>query len=681
MEPLREGDPARIGPYRLTARLGAGAMGQVYLGEDPNGRKAAVKLLNPELADSPEYRERFAREFEAARRVAGDRTGHVVDADPEAERPWLATAYLPGPTLREAVVRDGPLDEARGAALGAGLAEGLTAIHGCGLVHRDLKPSNVILAEDGPRIIDFGIARAVDASTLTGTGTVLGTYGFMSPEQITADTAGPASDVFALGCVLAFAATGRGPFDASTVPAVIHRVISEPPRLDGVPGGLREVIEACLAKTPESRPGTGEVRDRLAALAAEAPTRVDPGPEPTRVDPNAGPGYADPGAAPGFTPGRADRSGYGPPADGTTVLAAPGPEPRPRMGRRALLIGGGAVVLGAAAVPLWTLLDRDDTPSGGSDPGTKRIGISLPYNEEPRWNFDGEQLTAHFEAAGHDVDLMYADGTRESQIAHLEGMIADEVDAVVVSLIDADAAADVLDRARAAGVLVVAYDRPVGDDPAADYYVGSDLSKVGVLQAEYLIASLGLDSGAGPFTLELFAGNALDPTARVFYDGAWDVLRPYVEAGRLIVPSGETDFDDVATDYWDPAIARDRMTELLETYYPAGSSLDVLLSPFDGITAALIDAIETHGLAMPLVVGHDPDADSLPYLTDGRQAMTVFTDPRALAEATVDLVATVLDGGEPDTDDTGAVPTVLVDPVAVDAEHSQELLIDSGYLD
>nr|BFF26021.1 hypothetical protein GCM10025732_39860 [Glycomyces mayteni] len=515
----------------------------------------------------------------------------------------------------------------------------------------------MVLAGDGPRIIDFGIARAVDASTLTGTGTVLGTYGFMSPEQITADTAGPASDVFALGCVLAFAATGRGPFDASTVPAVIHRVISEPPRLDGVPPGLREVIDACLAKAPESRPGTEEVRSRLAGLAAEAPTRVDP---------NAGPGFA---------PGRA---GQGLSTD-ETVLAAPGPQPRPR--RRALLVGG-AAALAAAAVPLWLLLDREDTPSGGgSGPGAKRIGVSLPRGEEPRWNFDGEQLTARFEDAGHDVDLMFADGVAESQAAHLDGMIADGVDALVVGLIDAAAAADVLGRARDAGILVVAYDRAVGDEPAADYFVGSDLSKVGVLQGEYLVAALGLDDGAGPFNLELFAGNALDPTARLFFDGAWDVLRPHVEAGRLVVPSGATSFDDVATDYWDPAIAGNRMAEVLEAHYPAGSRLDAVLSPFDGITAALIDAIETHGLAMPLVVGYDPNADSLPYLADGRQAMTVFTDPRTLAEATADLVATVLDDGTPETDGTGAVPTVLVDPVTVDAENSRELLVDSGYLD
>lgn len=200
----------------------------------------------------------------------------MVNADPDAERPWLATEYIPGPTLREAVVDVGTLDADRLAALGMGLAEGLAAIHAHGLIHRDLKPGNVIMAADGPRIIDFGIARAVDSSTLTGTGTVLGTFGFMPPEQISADAPVPAGDVFALGCVLVFAARGAGPFDASSVLAIMHRVLHEPPDLRGVPDGLREVVAACLAKDPAQRPETGELIARFAALgAATTPLWLD----------------------------------------------------------------------------------------------------------------------------------------------------------------------------------------------------------------------------------------------------------------------------------------------------------------------------------------------------------------------------------------------------------------------
>ncbi|WP_433473320.1 WD40 repeat domain-containing serine/threonine protein kinase [Spirillospora sp. CA-142024] len=266
MEPLRPGDPERVGPYRLECRLGAGGMGEVFLGVTPGGRRVAVKLIRAEYAQDARFRSRFAREVEAARKVGGFYTAQVVDADPDADEPWMATAYIPGPSLREAA----PLDVPGVRALGAALAEGLAAIHASGLVHRDLKPGNVIMSPDGPRIIDFGIARTADATALTSTGAVVGTYAFMSPEQIRADTAGPASDVFSLGCVLAFAATGGAPFDADNVPGIVHRIVSAPPDLTGVPAELRPAIEACLVKEPERRPSPAEA----ARLLAAPPTRT-----------------------------------------------------------------------------------------------------------------------------------------------------------------------------------------------------------------------------------------------------------------------------------------------------------------------------------------------------------------------------------------------------------------------
>jgi serine/threonine protein kinase len=211
-DPLREGDPTRVGPYRLYGRLGQGGMGQVFLGLSRGGLVVAVKIARPELAGDEQFRHRFGAEVAAARKVGGFYTAHVVDADPDADPPWLASACIAGPSLHRAVVDHGPLPSESVAALGAGLAEGLAAVHMCGLVHRDLKPANVILAHDGPRLIDFGIARALDATSYTQTATVLGTAAFMSPEQATARPAGPESDVFSLGCVLAFAATGRSPF-------------------------------------------------------------------------------------------------------------------------------------------------------------------------------------------------------------------------------------------------------------------------------------------------------------------------------------------------------------------------------------------------------------------------------------------------------------------------------------
>ncbi|MFI6520566.1 WD40 repeat domain-containing serine/threonine protein kinase [Spirillospora sp. NPDC050679] len=270
MDALRADDPRQVGPYRLEGRLGAGGMGEVFLAASPSGRKVAVKLVRAQYAADPEFRRRFAREIEAARRVGGFHTAQVVDADPDAASPWMVTAFVPGPSLRQVVLRQGPLAPRAVRELGAGLAEGLTAIHACGLVHRDLKPGNVIMAPDGPRIIDFGIARATDATALTSTGAVVGTFSFMSPEQVRADATGPASDVFSLGCVLAYAALGRGPFDAPTIPAIVHRIVGAQPDLEGLTADpqLRDLIARCLAKDPARRPG---VPDVLAGLTAPPP--------------------------------------------------------------------------------------------------------------------------------------------------------------------------------------------------------------------------------------------------------------------------------------------------------------------------------------------------------------------------------------------------------------------------
>ncbi|GGT46570.1 protein kinase [Nonomuraea spiralis] len=266
--PLRDGDPAHIGSYRLQARLGGGGMGEVFLGRSPGGRLVAVKVVRPELADNNDFRRRFASEVDAARKVGGFYTAQVVDADTDATQPWLATAYIPGPSLHQAIDEHGPLPLESAAVLGAGLAEGLAAVHACEMVHRDLKPANVILAEDGPRLIDFGIARALDATSHTQTSTVLGTAAFMSPEQAMARKVGPASDVFSLGCVLAFAVTGRSPFGTGPVHAVVFRVVHADPDLQGVPAPLAALVAACLAKEPAARPSLEQVLTQLTALAS-----------------------------------------------------------------------------------------------------------------------------------------------------------------------------------------------------------------------------------------------------------------------------------------------------------------------------------------------------------------------------------------------------------------------------
>ncbi|MCF2532641.1 serine/threonine-protein kinase [Yinghuangia soli] len=264
-------DPQKVGPYQIIGRLGSGGMGWVYLGRSPTGRKVAVKVVRPEFCEEPEFRDRFAREVSAARSVDGLFTAAVVDADTDGDPPWLATVYVPGPSLSEEVARNGPLPEAQVRLLGAGLAEALRAIHGAGVVHRDLKPSNVLLAPDGPRVIDFGISRIVGESGLTRSGVVLGTPAFMSPEQITGMMVGPSSDIFSLGGILFFAATGKWPFGGGD--GHLYRLVHGEAALETAPAALRGLIGRCLAKAPADRP---DLDTLLGDLLADAQPVLGP---------------------------------------------------------------------------------------------------------------------------------------------------------------------------------------------------------------------------------------------------------------------------------------------------------------------------------------------------------------------------------------------------------------------
>jgi serine/threonine protein kinase len=256
---LQPGDPRLIGPYRLVGQLGAGGMGRVFLGMSAGGRPVAVKIIRAELAADPEFRTRFRREVTAARRVNGLFTALVVDADVDAVVPWLATAFVPAPSLAETVNESGPLSPRAVLSLAAGLAEGLVAIHSVGVVHGDLKPSNVLLAEDGPRVIDFGISQAAGAAPVTPTGLVVGSPGFMSPEQALGRKVGPLSDVFSLGAVLAFAATGERPFGSGSPVELLDRVVHGSPRLDAVPAEVRSLCRRCLARDPDQRPSAASL--------------------------------------------------------------------------------------------------------------------------------------------------------------------------------------------------------------------------------------------------------------------------------------------------------------------------------------------------------------------------------------------------------------------------------------
>ncbi|MFJ3175536.1 serine/threonine-protein kinase [Streptomyces roseus] len=279
---LRREDPRVVGSFRLHRRLGAGGMGVVYLGSDRRGQRVALKVIRPDLAEDQEFRSRFAREVSAARRIRGGCTARLVAADLEAERPWFATQYVPGPSLHDKVAEEGPLTAAQIAAIGAALSEGLVAVHEAGVVHRDLKPSNILLSPKGPRIIDFGIAWATGASTLTHVGTAVGSPGFLAPEQVRGAAVTPATDVFALGATLAYASTADSPFGHGSSEVMLYRVVHEEPHLIGVPDALAPLVQACLAKDPEDRPTTLQLSMRLKEIAAREAQGLSDGRPPAQ---------------------------------------------------------------------------------------------------------------------------------------------------------------------------------------------------------------------------------------------------------------------------------------------------------------------------------------------------------------------------------------------------------------
>ncbi|MFE2096127.1 serine/threonine-protein kinase [Streptomyces sp. NPDC059468] len=427
MQSLAPDDPARIGPYRLLSRLGAGGMGRVYLAREadagPGATTVAVKLIRTDPdAEQSEFRRRFTREVAAARRVSGAWTARVLDADTDAEQPWVATEYVPGPTLRAVVRGDfGALPSASAHVLAHRLAQALDAIHGAGLVHRDLKPSNILLTVDGPRVIDFGVSQVLDAtvdSSLTGTGTLVGTPEFMSPEQVRGERVTPAGDVFSLGSVLAYAATGRSPFQGAGeggLHAQLFRIAYEEPDLTGVPEVIADLVRRCLAKHPDDRPTVPELIDltlrapagawlpasllaRLDRVAAqplpETPHRGEPTPEPPRFPefpelpefpdlPELPDLPEEPAAAERRDPLDVPEAGIAPPH----VIRTP-PAPRvPRFGGRAAgvllpvlavlsVVAGGYVVLPTLVATPWSALGdhpRERAPGYYAFGGTWRV--------------------------------------------------------------------------------------------------------------------------------------------------------------------------------------------------------------------------------------------------------------------------------------------------------------------
>ncbi|WP_432102941.1 serine/threonine-protein kinase [Streptomyces sp. bgisy091] len=398
MQPLEAGEPHTIGAYRLLGRLGAGGMGRVYLGRSAGGRTVAVKVVHPHYALDEQFRARFRREVDAARRLGARWTAPVLDADPDAAVPWVATGYVAGPPLSDAVTRHGPLPEYAVRALGAGLGEALDAVHAHGLIHRDVKPSNVLLALDGPRLIDFGIARALGATvSLTSTGVSVGSPGYMAPEQIRGQDISGAADVFSLGAVLAYAATGTAPFPGDSSAVLLYKVVHEEPELGDLEGELRDLVAGCLAKDPAARPAPAEIARRLApggasalvapgwlpgplvrevSNAAVALLDLEPQDEPVRSGPvpfsNASLGAAPLGSfGPPVPPAPADPPGERPQGPRIAVTMDSGPRPGPRRGRRVSCTVALAVAGALAAVTIGVATMSDLFTGGGGEDGRR----------------------------------------------------------------------------------------------------------------------------------------------------------------------------------------------------------------------------------------------------------------------------------------------------------------------
>ncbi|MEV7110385.1 bifunctional serine/threonine-protein kinase/ABC transporter substrate-binding protein [Streptomyces anulatus] len=373
MEPLRSTDPARIAGYRVLGRLGAGGMGMVLLGRSPGGALVAIKLIRAEYADDSAFRARFRREVAIARQVRNRWAVPVVDADTEAPAPWLATEFVPGPALSEAVGSGGPLPERGVRALGSMLAEALEAVHAAGLVHRDVKPGNVLLGLDGPRLIDFGIARALDDTVLTATDVIVGSPGFLSPEQAQGRRIGPASDVFSLGCVLVYAATGGRPFGSGPVEAMLFRTVHDTADLGALPPGLVPVVEACLSKDPEDRPAAADIRRAFAEdvsggswlpgpvthLIAERSARMLALPDIDATSLDAGSA-----GGPGTESGTGTGTGTGTGSGGRDTAALPASPARRRF---LAYVAGGAALAATGGTAAWLVSSGDGEGTGGGE--------------------------------------------------------------------------------------------------------------------------------------------------------------------------------------------------------------------------------------------------------------------------------------------------------------------------
>ncbi|ARQ71317.1 serine/threonine-protein kinase [Streptomyces marincola] len=641
MEPLSPGDPFAVGPYRLLGRLGAGGMGQVFLGRSPNGRTAAVKLVHADLAADAEFRRRFRHEVAAARRVSGRWTAPVLDSDTDSAVPWVATGYVPGPSLSHVVgALHGPLPEDAVWVLADGLARALTDIHGGGLIHRDLKPSNILVTLEGPRVIDFGIARAVDASLATRTGSLIGSPGYMPPEQVRGEELTGAADVFAFGAVLVFAATGTGPFGAGdpALHTLLYRVVHEEAELGPEPGPLagplRELAARCLTKDPAERPTVAEIlgltggrggtdadgglwlpaaltarlgRDAAGLLALEdpSPTRLDP-PRPA-APPTPPPGTpAAPPTPPPGTPAVPPTPHPGAP----TITAVPGGARPAAPTRRRRLV---AVAAGVAAVVAVAAVVVAATRSSGEDE-PRAEGPAPRESAVPGTTGD----PGGGDAGGNDTEADEAGGGEEpgAPLHHLLPAYVQEAGEIEVW--------------AAANYPPVLFRDDANDRAGIEAEIAAALSeRLGVeftfRQGDYpslllTLSNLSLAGESGHIGM-----GVLSATAEERHDLGLDFVNHYRDGWVLMVPAGEAESVDAIGDLCGRTLATwegDEVAELVARY-SGGCADPVGLSEQDDV-AAMADSVRTGEADAVLVqysgaVGHLAEAGNEDLVLVGEQ--------------------------------------------------------------
>lgn len=332
-----------------------------------------------------------------------------------------------------------------------------------------------------------------------------------------------------------------------------------------------------------------------------------------------------------------------------------------------------------------------NTTSNGNEDSKGLVGIAMPTQSAERWVADGANMVKVLEDLGYDTDLQYAEDVVQNQISQIENMITKGVDVLVIASIDGSALTDVLEKANDEGISVVAYDRLLMNSEFVDYYATFDNYSVGVLEAEFIIKKLDLENAEGPFNIELFGGSPDDNNALFFWDGAVDTLKPYFDSGKLVVVSGQTQFQQAATLRWDGAAAQTRMENILSAHYSSGQDVDAILSPYDPISLGAIEALKAVGYGttekpLPVVTGQDAIEAGVKSIIAGEQSQTVFKDTRELAKKAAGMVQALLEGTSVDINDEKTydngkkiVPSYLLKPVSVHIDNYKEVLIDSGY--